>query len=80
MPVRFLSPSHYQTYGQYNGSPSEAQLTRYFYLDDFDRAQIEGCRHNANRIGFALQLVTVRFLGIYLRDWGFLHTPPKMPS
>ena len=68
MPVRFLSPSHYQAYGQYNGSPSEAQLTRYFYLDDFDQSQIQQRRRSINRIGFALQLVSVRFLGTYLQD------------
>jgi len=68
MPVRFLSPAHYQAYGQYNGSPSEAQLTRYFYLNDFDRVQIRQRRRPINRIGFALQLVTVRFLGTFIQD------------
>ncbi|MGB7339952.1 MAG: DUF4158 domain-containing protein [Phototrophicaceae bacterium] len=68
MPVRFLSPAHYQSYGQYNGSLNQDQLSRYFYLNDFDLAQIENRRRKSNRIGFALQLVTVRFLGTYLDD------------
>ena len=57
MPGRFLSTPHYAVYGQYNGNPSEAQLARYFYLDDFDRHQIQNRRRPVNRIGFALQLV-----------------------
>ena len=68
MPVRFLSPAHYQSYGQYNGSPNDHQLSRYFYLTDFDHAQIRNRRRKSNRMGFALQLVTVRFLGTYLQD------------
>lgn len=68
MPVRFLSPAHYQSYGQYNGSPNRDQLSRYFYLSDFDLAQIRHCCRESNRMGFALQLVTVRFLGTYLND------------
>jgi TnpA family transposase len=68
MPVRFISPSHYQAYGQYNGSPSDAQLSRYFYLNDFDHIQIKKRRRRINRIGFTLQLVTVRYLGTHLQD------------
>ena len=65
MPVRFLSPAHYQSYGQYNGNPNKDQLSRYFYLTDFDLAQITNRRRRNNRMEFALQLVIVRFLGGY---------------
>lgn len=68
MPVSYLSPAHYETYGQYSGHLSDAQLSRYFYLDDFDLEQIGTRRRNLNRVGFAFQLVTVRFLGIYVED------------
>ncbi len=75
MPVRFLSPAHYQAYGQYNGVPSDIQLTRYFFLDDFDQAHFQQRRRDSNRLGLALQLVTVRFLGTFIRD---LTTIPQM--
>lgn len=68
MPVRFLSEAHYRAYGQYTGLPSEVQLAQFFYLDEVDQDHIAMRRRNANRLGFALQLVTVRFLGTYIED------------
>ena len=65
MPASYLSPTHYEVYGQYNGSPGDAQLSRYFYLDDFDHEQIANRRQPIRRLGFALQLTSVRFLGTY---------------
>lgn len=45
-----------------------AELERYFFLDDVDRALIEPKRRDHNKLGFAVQLATVRYTGRLLED------------
>jgi len=68
VPVEFVADDEAAVFGKYSGAPSRAELERAFFLDDADKELIAKCRGAHNRLGFALQLTTVRWLGTFLTD------------
>src|SRR5487761_1355256 len=68
MPVEFLTDDEAAIYGRYAGAPSQAELEKIFFLDDEDRALVDRRRGPHMKLGFALQLVTARYVGLFLED------------
>ncbi len=68
MAIEFLSDDQVAAYGRFVGPPERAELERFFFLDDADRALIGKRRGDHNRLGFSLQLGTARFIGLFLAN------------
>jgi TnpA family transposase len=68
MPVKFPSDEQVAAYGRFTGELAALEVERFFYLDDADRDLIARRRSDHHRLGFAVQLGTVRAVGRFLED------------
>jgi TnpA family transposase len=55
-------------YGCFHEPPHQEQLEKYFYLNDADHELLVKLRYDHTRLGFAVQLGTLRFLGCFLEN------------
>jgi Domain of unknown function (DUF4158) len=58
--VEFLTDEQAAGYGRFEGEPSQAELERFFFLDDADRDLVARRPGPQSQLGFAVQLGTVR--------------------
>ncbi|WP_326822870.1 DUF4158 domain-containing protein [Streptosporangium sp. NBC_01756] len=68
MPVEFLTDEQAEAYGTFTAAPTRPELERFFFLDDDDRDLIARRRTDAHRLGMAVQICTVRYIGRFLGE------------
>lgn len=73
MPRRFLSKVERERLSQFPAEVTEADCIVYFTLTPADKAFVESRRGDANRLGVALLLCSLRYLGYFPAD--VKHTP-----
>lgn len=57
-----------EAYGTFTAVPTRPELERFFFLDDDDRDLIARRRTDAHRLGMAVQICTVRYIGRFLGE------------
>ena len=65
MPVEFLSEEQARRYGRFAADPNQEQLDRFFSFAEAEMADVDRQRADGHRLGYAVQLGTVRFLGCF---------------
>lgn len=68
MPANFPTTEQKRYYGCFDEAPTPEQLGSYFHLADTDRSLIYNRAKEHTQLGLAVQLGTVRFLGLFLPD------------
>ncbi|WP_397334554.1 DUF4158 domain-containing protein [Nonomuraea sp. 3-1Str] len=65
MPVGLLTDEQATAYGTLTEVLMRSELERFFCLDDVDQDLIALRRTKSHQLGFALQLTTVRYIGLF---------------
>ena len=65
MQTEKLTKEQRKNYGRFSGTLDQTQISKFFTLDQMDLEFISERRGSANRLGVALQLTCVRFLGTF---------------
>jgi len=68
MPVSFLSETERRRFNSFPADLSSDDLIAYFTLSESDLTQLPKTASAADRFGFALRLLLLRFLGFHLPD------------
>lgn len=76
MPVQFLSSSDHERLNRFPSDISREDLDRFFWLSSDEHQTILELRGAHNRLGFALLLCCLRYLGFFCET--FLDIPPKV--
>jgi hypothetical protein len=66
MPVEFLTDEQAAAYGCLKEVPTRPELERFFFLDADDLDLVALRRTDGHRLGMALQICTVRYVGLFL--------------
>jgi hypothetical protein len=65
--VEFLTDERAESYATFIQEPTRPELEWFFFLDDEDRGLIGKGRGDRSRPGFALQIGTVGYVGLFLQ-------------
>ncbi len=68
VPVEFLTDEQAEAYGTFTEVPTRPELERFFFLDDDDCDLIALRRTDTHRLGMAVQICTVRYVGRFLGE------------
>lgn len=73
MPPRFLSAQDRQQFNNFPTAIEDGDLITHFWLTPADQEQLMAVRQDSNRLGFALLLCALRYLGFFPHN---LHSAP----
>lgn len=78
MPANFPTAEQKRHYGRYAETPTPNQLGQHFHLTDTDRHVIYGRTKAHTQLGIAVQIGTVRHLGLFLSDSQWKTVPAQV--